>query len=77
MEKLIESLKSKYAKAIDSVTIAGKAEINITIKNGVNADTFSQELQDHLIEVVDPLSIFQFNILDHNGEQRDSFATNQ
>jgi len=77
METLISRLKSKYQDQIKEIKTVDKAEISITIKSGIDAPTFSQDLQDHLVEIVDELTIVQVNVLAEDGKVLDSFSTNQ
>lgn len=77
MEELIEQLRNKYYNSIATIKTAGKAEITVTIAKETDATNFSQELQDHLIENIDKLSIVKINIVDCQGFLIDSFATNQ
>jgi hypothetical protein len=77
MEELIKQLRDKYFKSIADIKTTGKAEITVTIADEINAENFSQELQDHLVETIDELSIVKINIVDCQGTLIDSFATNQ
>jgi len=77
MDTLISKLKSKYHNQIKEIKTVGKAEISIKIRSEVHAPGFSQDLQDHLIEIIDELTILQVDILSEDGKLLDSFATNQ
>ncbi len=77
MDTLISKLKSKYHDQIKEIKTVDKAEISITIRSEVHAAVFSQDLQDHLVEIIDELTIVQVDILSEDGKLLDSFATNQ
>lgn len=77
MTDLNRQLQDKYAHEVETIETIGPAEITITLKPNVDAATFSQNLQDHLIEIIDQQSIIKIGILDHNRQLADSFATNQ
>ncbi len=77
MDTLISKLKSKYQNQIKEINTVDKAEISITIRSGIDASAFSQDLQDHLVEIIDDLTIVQVDILSEDGKVLDSFATNQ
>jgi hypothetical protein len=77
MEELIGQLSNKYFDSIADIKATGKAEITIKVAEGTNGENFSQELQNHLIETIDELSIVKINIMDSKGAVIDSFATNQ
>lgn len=77
MENIIAQLQSKYKKQIVKIETIDKAEISIVLADGVNASAFSQELQNHLVEIIDELTILQINIVDAKGDVKDQFATNQ
>lgn len=77
MDTLISKLKSKYQDQIKEIKTVEKAEISITIKSGIDAPEFSQDLQNHLIEIIDELTIVQIDVLSEDGKILDSFATNQ
>jgi hypothetical protein len=77
MEELIEQLRNKYYSTISDIKTTGKAEITLTVADEKNAENFSQELQDHLVEIIDGLTILKINIVDCQGTLIDSFATNQ
>jgi len=77
MDTLILKLKSKYQDQIKEIKTVDKAEISITIRSGIDALAFSQDLQDHLVEIIDELTIVQVDILSEDGKVLDNFATNQ
>ncbi|RZL43550.1 MAG: hypothetical protein EOO93_28325 [Pedobacter sp.] len=77
MEKIITQLQSKYNNEIDRIETIDKSEISIVLNNGVDSAAFSQELQNHLVEIIDELTILQINIVDAKGNVKDRFATNQ
>ncbi|RZJ70441.1 MAG: hypothetical protein EOO47_23435 [Flavobacterium sp.] len=77
MEKLIATLKKKYDNQISEISQSGIAEINIQLKEGIESASFIQNLQNHFVELVDELTIVKINIIDANGNQIDSFASNQ
>jgi len=77
MEELINQLTAHYRSVIQNITIAGKAELNITLNSGADAVDFSQNLQDHLVEILDELTIVKINILAVDGKVVDSFSSNQ
>lgn len=77
MEALIKQLKQTYPNKIAQINVAGTAEINITLAADTKAESFSQELQNHLVNTIDELEIIKINIIDSKGDVRDSFATNQ
>ena len=77
MEKIVTQLQSKYNNEIDRIETIDKSEISIVLNNGVDSAAFSQELQNHLVEIIDELTILQINIVDAKGNVKDRFATNQ
>lgn len=77
MEKIITQLQSKYNTEINKIETIDKSEISIVLNNGVDSAAFSQELQNHLVEIIDELMIIQINIVDAKGNVKDRFATNQ
>lgn len=77
MEELVAKIQDSYYKEIANIQIVGRAEICITIANGSNAEHFSQELQNHLVENIGDLDLLKVNIVDTQGAVVDSFATNQ
>lgn len=77
MKELIEQLAAKYPLQIAKVSPIAEAELEVCLKEGVNFPAFSQNVQNHLLEMVDELTIVKVNILDHQGNIVDSFATNQ
>ena len=76
MKELIEKLKRTYNDRIASIDSTGAAEINIRLNEGAARD-FVQTLKDHLIELVDELTIVKINVFDDQGVLIDSFASNQ
>ena len=77
MEKIIAQLQSKYSTQIKKIDKIDKTEISIYLNDGVNAAEFSQDLQNHLIEIIDEFTILQVNIVDSKGDVKDQFASNQ
>lgn len=77
MEKIVTQLQSKYNNEIDRIETIDKSEISIVLNNGVDSAAFSQELQNHLVEIIDELTILQINIVDAKGNVKDRFAANQ
>jgi hypothetical protein len=77
MEKLIKYLQETYGNEITSTKAIGKAELQITIGSGVNVGEFSQSLQDHIVEHINDMDIVKIDIVDADGNLKDSFATNQ
>jgi hypothetical protein len=77
MEKLIKQLQQAHSNEIASITPIGKAEINIVLNDGTEAESFSQTLRNHVVEEIDELEIIKINIVDAQGAIKDSFATNQ
>jgi len=77
MEKILTQLQSKYNTQINKIETFDNAEISIFLADGVNVSAFSQELQNHLVEIIDELTILQVNIVDAKGDLKDQFATNQ
>ena len=77
MEKIVTQLQSKYNTEINKIETIDKSEISIVLNNGVDSAAFSQELQNHLVEIIDELTILQINIVDAKGNVKDRFATNQ
>ena len=77
MEKIVTQLQSIYNNEIDRIETIGKSEISIVLNNGVDSAAFSQELQNHLVELIDELTILQINIVDAKGDVKNRFATNQ
>ena len=77
MEKIVTQLQSKYNNEIDRIETIDKSEISIVLNNGVDSAAFSQELQNHLVELIDELTILQINIVDAKGDVKNRFATNQ
>jgi hypothetical protein len=74
---VITQLQSRYPNEILSITQIASTEINILIREDINHDNFIQILKDEILALVSKWSIWQFNILDAQGNLITGFATNQ
>lgn len=77
METVMQQLKLRFNHQIEAITTVGKAEMTIELKPEVELALFSQQLQDHLVDLIDGLTLLRINIVDHTGKLCDSFASNQ
>lgn len=76
MEEIIQQLAKTYQHQIAQLDRVSATEINVSLKNNVDATSFAQELKDHLVDLIDELTILKVNILDENG-LLNTFSTNQ
>lgn len=77
MEKLLQEITNRYPQQVSQIEQIKPTEINITLNDNTDIASFSQELQDHIIALIDELTILKVNLLSANGTIRDSFSTNQ
>ena len=77
MEELIANLKTKYNSEIADIKSAGAAEISVVLKQATDDTMFVSDLKDHLVQIIDELTIVKINVVDTDGNLIDSFATNQ
>lgn len=77
MEHIISQLREKYSTEIKNIVKVEETVIAIELLDTVQLTDFAQSLKDHLVELIDELTILKVNIVDANGKLLDSFATNQ
>jgi len=77
MEQIISQLREKYSTEIKNIAKVEETVIAIELLETVQLADFAQSLKDHLLELIDELTILKVNIVDANGKLLDSFATNQ
>lgn len=77
MKEIVQKLNDQYADRIETINQKGATELLISLKEEVDTERFSQDLRDHLVEIIDSQTIIKVNILNSNQELVDSFATNQ
>lgn len=76
MANLTEQLFHHYPSQIAEIIGSAETEITVILKEGVDA-SFSQKIQDHLVEFIDKQTIVKVNVLDSDQHKIDAFATNQ
>jgi hypothetical protein len=77
MEKLIKYLQESYGNEIIEIKHSAEAELEIRVGQAIIVNDFSQKLQDDLVNHIDKFDIIKINIIDADGNLKDSFATNQ
>jgi len=76
-EHIISQLRAKYSTEIKNIVRVEETVIAIELAENVQLADFAQSLKDHLVELIDELTILKVNIVDAKGKLLDSFATNQ
>jgi len=77
MEELIDQLNHFLGKRVESIKQKGPAEIEITVNKIEDVEGLSEELKDHIVEIIDENTLAKISFVAPNGQEVDSFSLNQ
>ncbi|PWS30173.1 hypothetical protein [Pedobacter paludis] len=77
MNELINQLNYFFGDKSLEINLIGPAEINIVLKDQDDAPQLSQDLQNHIVQIVNEDTLAKINFVNGEGKTLDSFALNQ
>ncbi|OWK69684.1 hypothetical protein [Pedobacter sp. AJM] len=77
MEELMNQVKSFLGSKAQNIFKKGPAEIEIKVKEGVDAQKLAEDLKQHIVALISEDTIAMISLVDHREMPVDHFSLNQ